>query len=69
MPNLPLFHWSSQLFNLRAPSSTHVPVLLLNQSIISRAYASRVTWSHLVFDGKKEVFSKVTTNESFFGAD
>ena len=31
MPNLPLCHWSSQLFNLRAPSSTDVPVLLLNQ--------------------------------------
>ena len=29
--NLPLYHWSSQLFDLRAPSSTDVPVLLLNQ--------------------------------------
>ena len=29
--NLPLFHWSSQLFDLRAPSSNDVPVLLLNQ--------------------------------------
>ena len=29
--NLPLRHWSSQLFDLRAPSSTDVPVLLLNQ--------------------------------------
>ena len=29
--NLPLCHWSSQLFDLRAPSSTDVPVLLLNQ--------------------------------------
>ena len=26
--------WSSQLFDLRAPSSTDVPVLLLNQPII-----------------------------------
>ena len=34
MPNLPLCHWSSQLFDLRAPSSTDVPVLLLNQPII-----------------------------------
>ena len=33
VPNLPLCHWSSQLFNLRAPSSTEVPVLLLNQPI------------------------------------
>ena len=31
MPNLPLCHWSSQSFNLHAPSSTNVPVLLLNQ--------------------------------------
>ena len=31
VPNLPLCHWSSQLFNLRAPWSTDVPVLLLNQ--------------------------------------
>ena len=30
---MPLCHWSSQLFNLRAPSSTDVPVLLLNQPI------------------------------------
>ena len=29
--NFPLSHWSSQLFDLRAPSSTDVPVLLLNQ--------------------------------------
>ena len=33
MLNLPLCHWSSQLFDLRAPSSTDVPVLLLNQPI------------------------------------
>ena len=31
MPNLPLCHWSSQLFDLHAPSSTDVPLLLLNQ--------------------------------------
>ena len=31
MPNLPLCLWSSQLFDLRAPWSTDVPVLLLNQ--------------------------------------
>ena len=29
--NLPLCHWSSQLFDLRVPSSTDIPVLLLNQ--------------------------------------
>ena len=33
VPNLPLCHWSSQLFDLREPSSTDVPVLLLNQPI------------------------------------
>ena len=31
VPNLSLCHWSSKLFDLRAPSSTDVPVLLLNQ--------------------------------------
>ena len=30
---LPLCHWSSQLFDLRAQSSTDVPVLLLNQPL------------------------------------
>ena len=33
MLNLPLCHWSSQLFDLPAPWSTEVPVLLLNQPI------------------------------------
>ena len=33
VPNLPLCHWSSQLFDLRAPSSNDVPVLLLNRPI------------------------------------
>ena len=33
MPNLPFCHWSSQLFDLRAPLSTDVLVLLLNQPI------------------------------------
>ena len=31
VPNFSLCHWSSQLFDLRAPSSTDVPFLLLNQ--------------------------------------
>ena len=31
--NLLLCHWSSQLFDLRAPSSTDDPILLLNQPI------------------------------------
>ena len=33
VPNLPLCYWSSQLFNLCAPLSTDIPVLLLNQPI------------------------------------
>ena len=32
MLNLSLCHWSSQLFDLRVPSSTDVPALLLNQA-------------------------------------
>ena len=34
MSSSPLCHWSSQLLNLRAPSSTDVPVLLLNPPIV-----------------------------------
>ena len=34
VPNLQLCYWSSQLFNLRAPSSFDVPFLLPNQPII-----------------------------------
>ena len=36
VPNLSLCYWSSQLFDLRAPSSIDVPVLLLNQPNIFR---------------------------------
>ena len=32
VPNLLLYHWSSQLFDLRTPLSSDVPILLLNQS-------------------------------------
>ena len=35
MRNLLLCHWSSQLFDLRAQSSTDVPILFLNQPIVS----------------------------------
>ena len=38
--NLRLCHWSSQVFYLRAQSSTDVPVLLLNQPIV---YARRTS--------------------------
>ena len=51
VPNLSLCHWSSQLFDLRAPSSTDVPVLFLNQpnvwnaqnTIWSRAFGTSIT--------------------------
>ena len=33
--NLLLCHWSSQLFDWRAPSSTDIPILLLSQPIVS----------------------------------
>ena len=33
--NLPLYHWSSQLFDLCVPSSTDVPILLLNQPSVT----------------------------------
>ena len=36
VPNLPLCYWSSHLFDLRAPSSSDAPVLLLNQPIVQR---------------------------------
>ena len=39
MPNLPLCYWSSHLFDLRAPSSSDVPVLLLHQPIVWAATA------------------------------
>ena len=32
--SLTICHWSSQMFDLHAPSSTDVPVLLLNQPVI-----------------------------------
>ena len=45
VPNLPLCHWSSQLFNLHVLSSTDFPVLLLNQpNIKETTVKSIVTW-------------------------
>ena len=41
MRNLPLCHGTSQLFNLRASSSTDVPVLLLNQTNKNKERAIR----------------------------
>ena len=51
MPNLPLCHWSSQLFDLRAPLSTDVPVLLLNQPSINKRSAVKASAGD---DGKEE---------------
>ena len=39
VPNLPLCYWSSHLFDLCAPSSSDVPVLLLNRPIVWAARA------------------------------
>ena len=33
LPNLPFCHWSSQMFDLRAPLSNDVPLMLLNRPI------------------------------------
>ena len=41
VPNLPLCHWSSQVSDLRAPSSTDVPVLLLNQANLQQGPKKR----------------------------
>ena len=38
MPNLLLWYWSRQLFGLRVPLSTDIPVLLLNQPIILKQH-------------------------------
>ena len=43
--NLPLCHWSSQLFDLHVPSSTDVPVLLLNQlNVVPWAWCTKSLW-------------------------
>ena len=59
MPNLSLCHWSSQLFDLRAPSSTDVPVLLLNQP--------NETEAMLVFETSAVVACVQTSPISFVG--
>ena len=54
MPNLPLCDWSSQLFDLRAPSLTDVPVLLLNQPVdvnVPGFVSITETWLGLVVPG------------------
>ena len=42
MRNLPLCHWSTQLFDLRVPSSTDVPVLLLNQPVFDFELSNQI---------------------------
>ena len=60
MPNLPLCHWSSQLFDLCAPSSTNVPALLLNQAISKTSDPSA---SH---PKQNWILNKMGRNECFF---
>ena len=46
MPNLPLYHWSRQLFDLRAPLSADVLVQILNQPInVYKAATISLFWS------------------------
>ena len=61
MPNLSLCHWSSQLFDLRVPSSTDVPVLLLNQSIYFQLARTSTTLTRLVHAQKCVASSKDST--------
>ena len=62
MLNLPLCHWSSQLFDLRAPSSTDVPVLLLYQPNVVEAPQKQVLsvkcerFDHNLRSGKGLIF-------------
>ena len=43
VPNLPLCHWSSQLFDLRAPSSIDVPVLFATK-VAGKSIECWVSW-------------------------
>ena len=52
VPSLPLCHWSSQLFNLRALSSTDVPILLLNQPNVQHQVHSFNLYSTLIWKSK-----------------
>ena len=62
MLKLPLCHWSSQLFDLRASSSTDVPVLLLNQPNVLGAQRKQVIsikcerFDHNLRSGKGLIF-------------
>ena len=54
VPNLPLCDWSSQLVDLRAQSSTDVPVLLLNQPIDNYSY-----WDKLLLTNNKKKWFEI----------
>ena len=56
VPNLPLCHWSSQLFNLHALSSTDVPALLLNQPNVQHQVHSFNLYSTLIWKSKTYLF-------------
>ena len=59
-PNLPLCHWSNQLSDLPAPSSTDVTVLLLNKECLVLCQILH----YFVLQGKKIQFHRrlVTSN-------
>ena len=68
VPNLPLCHWSSQLFNLRAPSSTEVPVLVLNQpnNIGVRSFLTTLAGVFLL-KGSPSLQCLVSASSSWYG--
>ena len=66
VPNLPLCHWSSQLFNLRAPSSTDIPVLSLNQPIKIIFSDRNCFLTSFAIDGKDGHGLKLEKNQANF---
>ena len=63
MPNLPLCDWSSQLFDLRTPSSTDVPVLP-QPSIVGSGGATATLRGR--YFGRAINGSKATTSSDHF---
>ena len=63
VPNLPLCHWSSQLFHLRAPSSTDVPVLLLNQPNMHTS----LSWTVCFVPGERNPFDFLLIQPTYLG--
>ena len=59
VPNLPLCHWSSQFFDLRAQSSTDVLVLLPNQPVITLEQIKLAWEIHRSEDGSQTLVDTV----------